>query len=96
MALYISVSVIAACIAAVLIIVVIVCIVIWRALSVSSSLCAQRWQRSPRFGSLWYQHVRMKKAFDELVPVVFVACLVYPISQGPKTIDVDCVDVSKQ
>jgi hypothetical protein len=38
----------------------------------------------------------MKKAFDELVPVVFIACLVYPISQGPETIDVDCVDVSKQ
>jgi len=96
MALSISVTMIAACIAAVLIIFVIICIVIWRALSVSSSSCAPRWQRSPLFGLLWQQHVRVKKAFDELVPVVFVACLVNPISQGPEPIDVDCVDVLKQ
>jgi hypothetical protein len=53
MALSISVTVIAACIAAVLIIFVIICVVIWRALSVSSSSWAPRWQRSPLFGSLW-------------------------------------------
>jgi hypothetical protein len=33
--------------------------------------------------------------FDELVTVVFIAFLVNPILQGPKMIDVDCVDISK-
>ena len=38
----------------------------------------------------------MEEAFDELVPVAFVVCFVYPVLQGSESINVDGVDVFEE
>jgi hypothetical protein len=83
-------------IALIIIIVVVICVMIGRAPSASSTLCMSQQYRPPCFQAFWYGRVRMKEAFDKLVPKAFIVCLIYPILQGPKVINVNCVDILKQ
>ena len=61
-------------------------------LSVSGSCASRlpRWEGAPVVGAIWKRRGGVEEALDQLAPVFLVRGFVNPISQGAKSVNLDC------
>ena len=64
-----------------------------------SSSCATRlprWKGAPVVRAIWKRHGGVKEALDQLAPVFLIRSFVNPVSQGAKSVNLDCGYILKK